>query len=320
MREPSVGDAVRQRGPMRGALCLWPEGILFHGSNVRFTRTRPSTATVVFARSGHLRVRIGTDPTWITVRAAVLAPNVPQQVESVDGDLVMLKIDPETEAFARVRTHVRDRPMHALPDRVAFELAARTGPWLKGPAFSPERVWELAVELIGNAESPQNRFDPRIARVLAALKERFRDTPSTAELAASVGLSEGRLTHLFTKEVGIPLRRYVLWLRLRHVVWVYMLTQSLTEAAHEAGFADSAHLSRSFRSLFGIRPSAVGRQQGDIRVVVGLPTGDLGGPHAGAEAGRWAAAAAALTGIDPSTDASGAPRWFSIAAGGCQAA
>ncbi len=320
MYERRVGDAVRHRGPMRGSLCLWPEGILFHGSNVRTTRTRPSTATVVFARSGQLRVRVGTDGTWVAVRCAVLAPNVPQQIESVDGDLVVLKIDPETDAFARVRTHVRDRPMHEVPDQVAFELAARTGPWLKGPAFSPERVWQLAVELIGDAEWPQNRFDPRIARVLAALKERFRETPPAAELAASVGLSESRLTHLFTEEVGIPIRRYVLWLRLRHVVWVYMLTQSLTEAAHEAGFTDSAHLSRSFRSLFGIRPSAVGRQQGDIRVVVGLPTRDLDGPHAAAEASRWAAAAAALTAADPSTDAAGPPRWFSIAAGGCATA
>ena len=99
MRDRSAGDAVRHRGPMRGSLCLWPEGILFHGSNVRTTRTRPSTASVVFARSGQLRVRIGTDPAWVAVRCAVLAPNVPQQVESVDGDLVMLKIDPETKAI-----------------------------------------------------------------------------------------------------------------------------------------------------------------------------------------------------------------------------
>ena len=30
---------------------------------------------------------------------------------------------------------------------------------------------------------------------------------------------------------------------------------SLTEAAHLAGFADSAHLSRTFRAMFGVAPS-----------------------------------------------------------------
>lgn len=34
-----------------------------------------------------------------------------------------------------------------------------------------------------------------------------------------------------------------------------MRGSSLTEAAHVAGFADSAHLSRTFRSMFGIAPS-----------------------------------------------------------------
>ena len=30
---------------------------------------------------------------------------------------------------------------------------------------------------------------------------------------------------------------------------------NLTEAAHLAGFADSAHLSRTFRAMFGVAPS-----------------------------------------------------------------
>ncbi|RIH93508.1 AraC family transcriptional regulator [Meiothermus granaticius] len=32
---------------------------------------------------------------------------------------------------------------------------------------------------------------------------------------------------------------------------------SLTEAAHTAGFADSAHLSRVYRATFGLKPSPV---------------------------------------------------------------
>ena len=32
---------------------------------------------------------------------------------------------------------------------------------------------------------------------------------------------------------------------------------SLTEAAHEAGFADSAHFSRTFRRMFGLAPSSL---------------------------------------------------------------
>lgn len=38
-----------------------------------------------------------------------------------------------------------------------------------------------------------------------------------------------------------------------------MAGRSWTAAAHEAGFADSAHLTRTFRRMFGIGPTALVR-------------------------------------------------------------
>ena len=46
-----------------------------------------------------------------------------------------------------------------------------------------------------------------------------------------------------------------LWLRLRRAVELLASAGSLTEAAHDAGFSDSAHLSRTFRKMFGVKPS-----------------------------------------------------------------
>jgi AraC-like DNA-binding protein len=36
---------------------------------------------------------------------------------------------------------------------------------------------------------------------------------------------------------------------------------SWTDAAHEAGFADSAHLNRTFRRMLGLSPTALAVQQ-----------------------------------------------------------
>jgi AraC-like DNA-binding protein len=44
-------------------------------------------------------------------------------------------------------------------------------------------------------------------------------------------------------------------------VEIYAAGASLTEAAHEAGFADSAHFSRTFRRTFGL-PAASLRVNG----------------------------------------------------------
>lgn len=79
------------------------------------------------------------------------------------------------------------------------------------------------------------------------------------ELAAQLGISVSRLTHLFTEQVGIPLRRYVLWLRLRIAISRVQAGDDLTGAAHGAGFADSAHLTRTTREMFGLPPSVLSR-------------------------------------------------------------
>jgi AraC-like DNA-binding protein len=76
-----------------------------------------------------------------------------------------------------------------------------------------------------------------------------------AALAKAVCLSSSRLAHRFREATGVPLRRYVLWCRLRAAAEAAMRGSNLTEAAHLAGFADSAHLSRTFRAMFGVTPS-----------------------------------------------------------------
>ena len=50
---------------------------------------------------------------------------------------------------------------------------------------------------------------------------------------------------------------YVLWRRLLHVCTLLMKGETLCTAAHLAGFADSAHLSRTARTMFGLPPSVL---------------------------------------------------------------
>lgn len=75
----------------------------------------------------------------------------------------------------------------------------------------------------------------------------------TATEAAGVAcLSESRFSHLFVREVGLPFRTFLLWRRLMRAVEGMAAGRSLTAAAHEAGFSDSAHFSRAFRRMFGL--------------------------------------------------------------------
>ncbi|HUL98536.1 MAG TPA: helix-turn-helix domain-containing protein [Mycobacterium sp.] len=49
--------------------------------------------------------------------------------------------------------------------------------------------------------------------------------------------------------------RLLLWLRLVDAIGALSGGASLTDAAHRTGFSDSAHLSRTFRRMFGMAPS-----------------------------------------------------------------
>ncbi|MEJ0022042.1 MAG: helix-turn-helix domain-containing protein [Alphaproteobacteria bacterium] len=84
-----------------------------------------------------------------------------------------------------------------------------------------------------------------------------RSPVGIAEAAKQVGLSNARASHLFVEQTGLAFRTYLLWLRLIRAVDRYSAGASLTDAAHEAGFSDSAHFSRTFRRMFGLSAASL---------------------------------------------------------------
>lgn len=129
-----------------------------------------------------------------------------------------------------------------------FEDAVRLAETWRG--FVPGA--DSLLEAFGDAQklSPR-RIDPRILRAIDVL-----DGDETVRAcAAQVGLSESRLTHLMVDELGAPPRTWRAWLRLRRAIAATFGGASLTHAAHEAGFTDSAHLTRTCKQLTGVLPS-----------------------------------------------------------------
>jgi len=110
-------------------------------------------------------------------------------------------------------------------------------------------------------------LDARIEKALDFAKVQPELKAPVEAIAQAVGLSEGRLVHLFKEQVGIPIRRYLLWLRLVHASGNLFENVSLTTAAHNAGFADSAHFTRTFRKMFGVTPSELFKNSRFVQVI-----------------------------------------------------
>lgn len=94
--------------------------------------------------------------------------------------------------------------------------------------------------------------DPRVERALSALDRWLTTKVPGSALAAEAHLSLSQLQRLFASQLGLPVRRLVLWRRLRMAMVLILAGSPVTDAAHEAGFADSAHFSRSLKKLFGV--------------------------------------------------------------------
>ena len=139
------------------------------------------------------------------------------------------------------------RPLHEsfeeeADDATLMSQARRSLEWLTG-----------AGPLAGS-------IDPRIERAIAWLRSRLNESLSLEQAAAQAHLSPSRFRHLFMEQIGVSFRAYLLWARVELAVGRGMSGQSWTAAAHEAGFADSAHLSRTCRRMFGIAPSMLVRE------------------------------------------------------------
>ncbi|WP_435591624.1 helix-turn-helix domain-containing protein [Nocardia sp. bgisy118] len=96
---------------------------------------------------------------------------------------------------------------------------------------------------------------PVVAAALRVAAASAGGPPSLGDLAAAVAMSPSRLSHLFTEHVGLPYAAWRRWTRLHLAVGTVRAGGSLTEAAHAAGFTDSAHLTKTCRDLFGITPT-----------------------------------------------------------------
>jgi AraC-like DNA-binding protein len=79
------------------------------------------------------------------------------------------------------------------------------------------------------------------------------------EISKEISLSESRTLHLFKEQVGVPFRKYILWKKLKRAISLFANTKDkkVTDIALEAGFSDSAHLSKIIKSSFGLSPTEI---------------------------------------------------------------
>jgi AraC family transcriptional regulator len=203
-----------------------------------------------------LRVQFGRHGEWQSCAAALLPSKATHTIDVNACEMsAVLFIEPETPQGRALAARMQGR--HELLDAARVAQAARGLQHAWHVEASYEGVKAVCMQLIQDLSGTVHR-EPTDARVLAAIeyiRQRVDQPVSLEEVAGAAHLSPERFRHLFVEETGMPLRTYLLWRRLLHVWTLLMDGQTLSAAAHAAGFADSAHLSRTARTMFGLPPS-----------------------------------------------------------------
>ncbi len=183
----------------------------------------------------------------------VIPPDAWHRIATVN-EAVFLYVDPDTLGGRAIADLLKTGPRVLSPDEAGRFQAIVADALADGDAADP--ITRLT-RLLGLSDVALGPIDPRIEDLLGRIAAADPPILDSRGLAATLGLSRSRLVHLFTGAVGLPLRSFLLWAKLRRSMESVAAGSTLTEAAHLGGFADSAHFSRTCRAMFGINPAAL---------------------------------------------------------------
>jgi AraC family transcriptional regulator len=244
-----------------GSFVSWDGGCLFIGQHVQVVPLHSHYAIqVVFGSEPGVRLRTSDREEWREYGGAIVPSRQPHSMDASRMSInAVLFVEPETrEGRALAELYLHDG-IAALPhDTPSGARAAMFAAWQerRSAATVVATARQLVHELTGGVE-PGEVSDERILRAIAYIRGHL-DSPLTLEtVAAEAYLSPSRFRHLFVEQTGMALRPYILWRRFLRVWELVTAGQSLSSAAHRAGFADAAHLTRTSRRMFGFPPSAM---------------------------------------------------------------
>ena len=249
MQLPSVPAGIRLRA--------WPPVLATRGPGWRGNLHSHHALHFVLALDGELRVRTTASGRWSSAAGVLTSPGAAHAIDADGVQVLLVFLDPESEAGATFRPALA-RPVRTLSADERSDLVRDVLPRTLLRSGAEEWVRHAARTLGVPLPAAQRAIHPRVRRLLAILRNHGVDDATSLEvLASGVGLSPGRLMHVFTASIGIPLRPYLAWLRVQRAAVSIVNGSALGDAAHAAGFADAAHMSRTFKRMLGTAPSSL---------------------------------------------------------------
>jgi AraC family transcriptional regulator len=248
----------------------WDGACLLIGKALHVTpRHSHQAIQIVFGYAGPVGLRGGSDDEWTKYSLGMIPSRQPHAMDATASTYnVVIFVEPETRVGRALAERYLGDGIASIDDvEVGRASADVFSVWLS-PGGKPAVIAaaQRLIQVLTRGVAPATVTDERIVRAVAHINANLASTITLDDVAAAVHLSPGRLRHLFVEQTGMGLRPYVLWRRFIRA-WDFLARgESVSTAAHGAGFADSAHFARTSRQTFGFPPS--------LLQVAGLPSGE----------------------------------------------
>ncbi|MBX3134537.1 MAG: helix-turn-helix transcriptional regulator [Gemmatimonadaceae bacterium] len=242
-----------------GDLVAWDGGVLLIGHANRVIPTHAHQAIqVAFGYAGPVGLRRSDDEPWLPYPLGIVAS---RQSHSMDATAAtynaVIFVEPETSAGRTLAARLPAGGLASIDEAavrgVCTDLFAG---WLAGSS-KPQLITgatRVIAALTSSAAAP-TVTDDRILRAIEFVRTHLDTDVTLDAVAAHVFLSPGRFRHLFVEQTGMGMRPYILWRRFILAWDLLAQGESISTAAHRAGFADAAHFTRTSNRMFGFPPS-----------------------------------------------------------------
>lgn len=195
------------------------------------------------------------------IHGFLIKPQVPHFCVAEKGSLNVLNIEP----YSNVGLELSSR-FNESQEYIVFNSPSETSAFFQTGRDTSD-IHRVIDALL--AKLPAIDYDDRVLKIVDYIKSNYFQPGITPQTFADlVFLSPSRLASLFKEQIGSSLSKYLLWTRLRQVIYLTLSDKerSLTDIAYDTGFYDLPQLNKYMYEMFGMPPKALKHNSDLIQV------------------------------------------------------
>lgn len=224
--------------------------ILIHTNSIKPIAHRHRAAHIILSLDGKMQVL--SNRTTYQCQGIVIPSGLSHIVEPCGNPVLVFLYDCATD----VAKHITK--IQCIPAECCAKIAALYAIFDQERTASSYDTFEKGCLMqLGIKESVCRVTDERILSAMHYIRSMSSEKISCQQVSDAVHLSEGRFSHLFKEQVGMPFASYLIYQRILYAYTKILQGKSITEAALEAGFASSSHFASINRRVFGITASNI---------------------------------------------------------------